>query len=223
MTMGGRLAILLAVAFPLHAAERITLKNGFALTCDHRELTAGRMRLYTEAGAGNFVDVDEADIASVEIVPDPPRAAAKQSVTLQGPALTQADLHELMARAGDAHNLDVDLLASVIKAESGGRVRAVSPAGLGVTDSFRADQNIQGGTAYLDALLVQYHDNLALALAAYNAGPAAVAKYHGVPPYPETRSYVARVILEFNRRKRAEAKDRPASSLRDRKPAAGVE
>ena len=77
-------------------------------------------------------------------------------------------------------------------------------AQLGVTDSFRADQNINGGTAYLDALLLRYHDHLALALAAYNAGPAAVDKYHGVPPYRETRVYVARVIREFNRRKQWE-------------------
>jgi soluble lytic murein transglycosylase-like protein len=72
---------------------------------------------------------------------------------------------------------------------------------LGVADSFAPDQNISGGTAYLNSLLERYHDNLALALAAYNAGPAAVDKYHGIPPYRETRSYVARVIHEFNRRK----------------------
>jgi soluble lytic murein transglycosylase-like protein len=73
---------------------------------------------------------------------------------------------------------------------------------MGVEDSFRPEQNIAGGTAYLDALLTRYHDNVALALAAYNAGPGAVDKYHGVPPYRETRAYVARVIREYNRRKR---------------------
>jgi soluble lytic murein transglycosylase-like protein len=72
---------------------------------------------------------------------------------------------------------------------------------LGVKDSFEPEQNINGGTAYLDALLTRYHDNLALALAAYNAGPAAVDKYHGIPPYRETRAYVARVMTEFKRRK----------------------
>jgi soluble lytic murein transglycosylase-like protein len=73
-------------------------------------------------------------------------------------------------------------------------------AGLGVADSFAPQQNVRGGSAYLDALLTRYHDNMALALAAYNAGPAAVDRYRGIPPYHETRAYVARVIHEFNRR-----------------------
>jgi soluble lytic murein transglycosylase-like protein len=73
-------------------------------------------------------------------------------------------------------------------------------AGLGVQDSFQPEQNVRGGSTYLDSLLTRYHDNLALALAAYNAGPDAVDKYHGIPPYSETRAYVARVIHEFNRR-----------------------
>ena len=73
-------------------------------------------------------------------------------------------------------------------------------AQLGVTDRLAPDQNVQGGTAYLDALLRRYHDNLALALAAYNAGPGAVDRYHGIPPYRETRAYVARIIHEFNQR-----------------------
>ncbi len=122
----------------------------------------------------------------------------------------------MLANAGREHNIDEDLLASVVRAaESGGQVRAVSRTGAkglmqlmpgtareqGVADAFRPEQNIAGGTAYLDELLTRYHDNVALALAAYNAGPGAVDRYHGIPPYRETREYVARVIGEFNRRK----------------------
>ena len=67
-------------------------------------------------------------------------------------------------------------------------------------DAFRPADNVRGGAGYLDWLLQRYHDNLSLALAAYNAGPAAVDKYHGIPPFRETQLYVARVIHEFNRR-----------------------
>jgi len=73
-------------------------------------------------------------------------------------------------------------------------------ATLGVEDSFKPEENVRGGSVYLDSLLTRYRDNLALALAAYNAGPLAVDKYHGIPPYRETQAYVARVIHEFNRR-----------------------
>jgi hypothetical protein len=215
--VAGWLGILtmLGTAPAIQAAEEITLRNGFNLLCDHREQAGDRVRLFTSQGSSNFVEVDAAEIASVDLVPDPPAAAP---VTAAEPKLSTADVHQLIAQAGSAHNLDVDLLASVVRAESGGNTLAVSRTGaqglmqlmpgtaaqLGVTDSFRADQNINGGTAYLDGLLLRYHDHLALALAAYNAGPAAVDKYHGVPPYRETRAYVARVIREFNRRKQWE-------------------
>jgi soluble lytic murein transglycosylase-like protein len=84
-------------------------------------------------------------------------------------------------------------------------------AGLGVHDRLEPEENVRGGSTYLDTLLARYHDNLALALAAYNAGPAAVDKYKGIPPYAETRAYVARVIHEFNRRvlRREAASHRP--------------
>jgi hypothetical protein len=215
--------VLLGTARVVQAAEEVTLKNGYNLLCDHREQSGDRVRLFTSHGNSNFVEVDAAEIASVDVVPDPPPPPAP--VATAEPKLTDADVHQLIAKAGANHNLDVDLLASVVRAESGGNILAVSRTGaqglmqlmpgtaaeLGVTDSFRADQNINGGTAYLDALLVRYHDHLALALAAYNAGPAAVDKYHGIPPYRETRVYVARVIREFNRRKQWE-KLHPAST-----------
>jgi soluble lytic murein transglycosylase-like protein len=214
--------LLAGAARPLRAAEHITLRNGFDLICDHREVAGDRIRLYLTAAGTNFTEVSSEDIVSSEFVALPVAQQQPQPATpvpVQSADPTPAEIHEMAAKAGAAHDLDVELLASVIRAESNGNVHAVSRVGarglmqlmpdtankLGVADSFRADQNINGGTAYLNDLLVRYHDNLALALAAYNAGPAAVDKYHGIPPYRETRLYVARIIHDFNRRKAATA------------------
>jgi hypothetical protein len=220
------LAVLSVMALSAHAAERITLRNGFSIDCDHHALVGGHVRLYLSPGEDNFIEQIPENIVSVEIVPDPPlepksvdsfpaAPGAKANLSIrQDGKLSTADLGEMLARAGHEHNLDVDLLASLVKAESGGNSHAVSRAGarglmqlmprtakdLGVQDSFQPDQNVRGGSAYLDWLLTRYHDNMALALAAYNAGPDAVDRYHGIPPYHETRVYVARVIHEFNRR-----------------------
>jgi hypothetical protein len=201
---------------PSRAAERVTLRNGFVQQCHHHAQVDGRVRLYLSPGEDNYIEFAPEQIATVESVPDPPVPAAQPNPQTHKTVakLTTADLGEILTRAGKEHNLDVDLLASVVKAESDGDVNAVShagaqglmqlmpgtAAGLGVQDSFQPEQNVRGGSAYLDGLLIRYHDNLALALAAYNAGPDAVDKYHGIPPYHETRAYVARVIHEFNRR-----------------------
>jgi soluble lytic murein transglycosylase-like protein len=209
-------ATALVMALPASAAERVTLANGFVEKCDHHENVDGRVRLYLNADATSYIDFASSDIASFENIPDPPPSETESRQGSAHPAqkLNAADLHEMLVKAGQAHHLDVDLLASVVKAESGGNPRATSRAGagglmqlmpgtageLGVADRYAPEQNVRGGSAYLDQLLTRYHDNLALALAAYNAGPAAVAKYHGIPPYRETRLYVARVIHEFNRR-----------------------
>jgi Transglycosylase SLT domain len=209
------------IAAGAHASEHITLRNGFAIDCvRHEALDATHVRVYLK-GDNNYQDIATNEIARVETLPDPPpppqivAVAAAPAIASAEP--TAAEMHQLLVAAGTAHNIDEDLLASVIKAESGGHVKAVSRAGaqglmqlmpstahtLGVADSFRADQNIAGGSAYLDSLLKRYKDNLALALAAYNAGPGAVDRYRGIPPFRETRAYVARVIREFNRRKQA--------------------
>src|ERR1700752_600310 len=198
-----------------HAGERITLSNGFAMECDHHAQVEGHVRLYLSAGETSYIELKPAEIVGVEQVPDPPakRAPVAQQASSTDTKLRPAELHEMLSAAGHAHNLDVDLLASVVKAESGGNARAVSRAGarglmqlmpstangLRGQNSFQPDENVRGGSTYLDTLLTKYHENLALALAAYNAGPAAVDRYHGIPPYHETRAYVARVIHEFNR------------------------
>jgi soluble lytic murein transglycosylase-like protein len=206
-----------------HAFQRITLRNGFSYDCAHYEpIDSTHIRLFLDAApeATNFIDLPSQSVASIETLPDPPQPApAAVTVAAAAPIPSVSDL---ISKAGEQHHIDAALLASVIQAESGGHANAISRTGarglmqlmpgtaqqLGVNDAFRPDQNIAGGTTYLDQLLDRYDsDNsthgLTLALAAYNAGPAAVDHYHGIPPYHETRNYVARVLNEFIRRKAA--------------------
>ena len=217
------LAMMLVCPFA-HAMEHVTLKNGFELDCVRRESVGNKIRLYlarngsVAMGDANYLEVAADLVVRVETVADiqdPVTAVKSPNPATIMAAPTKEEMYEMLAHAGAAHHIDEDLLASVVRAESGGHVTAVSRTGakglmqlmpgtateMGVDDAFKPEQNIAGGTAYLDALLTRYHDNVALALAAYNAGPGAVDKYHGVPPYRETREYVARVIREFNRRK----------------------
>jgi soluble lytic murein transglycosylase-like protein len=202
-------AVAFAALIQAHAAELVTLRSGFTVRCvSHEPLSTDTIRLHLRADNVNYMDVPVAAIAAVEAAPDEPSALAPES------APKATDTAAILAYSGAKHNVNVALLASVIKAESAGNPRAVSRTGarglmqlmpgtaaqLGVTDSFAPADNVNGGSAYLDGLLTRYHDNLPLALAAYNAGPAAVDRYHGIPPYRETQQYVARVIREFNRR-----------------------
>ena len=203
-------AVLLCTLRPAQAAELVTLRSGFTVRCVSREpVSADTVRLYMGTNDGsNYMDVPAASIAAVETAPDEPVAK-----TTPAAAHTTVETSAILADSGAKHNVNVALLASVVKAESGGNPRAVSRAGaqglmqlmpgtavqLGVNDTFSPAENVNGGSTYLDQLLRRYHDNLPLALAAYNAGPAAVDRYHGIPPYRETRLYVARVIREFNR------------------------
>ena len=129
-----------------------------------------------------------------------------------------ANLADLVNEASGRYRLDPDLVNSVIKAESGFNARALSPKGaqglmqlmpgtaseLGVPNAFDPQANVEGGTKYLRELLERYDFDLIKALAAYNAGPQRVEQFGGVPPYYETRAYVARVVKDFNKKKLAQ-------------------
>jgi hypothetical protein len=118
------------------------------------------------------------------------------------------DLEDIFRRASEKYHVPLNLLKAVAKTESGFDANAVSRCGaqgimqlmpstaasLGVQDSFDPEQNIMGGAKYLSWMLEHYHGDTELALAAYNAGSGNVAKYGGVPPFQETRNYVARVM-----------------------------
>ncbi|HEX4496763.1 MAG TPA: lytic transglycosylase domain-containing protein [Thermoanaerobaculia bacterium] len=122
--------------------------------------------------------------------------------------LPDTDLEPIIARHSDAQNLDPRLVRALIQAESGYNVKAVSNKGaiglmqlmpetasdLNILNPYDPDQNIRGGTMYLRQMLDHFAGKVELAIAAYNAGPGAVEKHGGIPPFAETREYVKRVL-----------------------------
>ncbi|MBN2720598.1 MAG: lytic transglycosylase domain-containing protein [Proteobacteria bacterium] len=120
---------------------------------------------------------------------------------------------EVVNRACMMHGMDEALVRAVIEVESDFNQYAISTAGarglmqlmpetmfnLGVRNPYDPDQNVQGGTMYLKNLLSRFSGNMKLALAAYNAGPGAVERYGNIPPYPQTRDYVQKVIHRYQK------------------------
>jgi hypothetical protein len=222
---------LVIATLPCFAGELAVLKNGFSIKHDRRQIVGQLTRLYVSADGASFVDVPTAEIEHFEVAPEdgmdaPPFAkkatngAQKAASTGVYPAGPVIDLSRVVNEASGRYRLDPDLVNSVIKAESGFHVRAVSPKGaqglmqlmpgtasqLGVPNAFDAQANVEGGTRYLRELLERYNFDLVKALAAYNAGPQRVEKFGGVPPYYETRAYVARIVKDFNKKKIAQGK-----------------
>lgn len=132
------------------------------------------------------------------------------------PAAPSASISELVEKTSKAHDVDPLLVDSVIQVESNYDPNAVSPKGaqglmqlmpptaamLGVNDSFDPAENIEAGVKYLKYLQDLYKDDR-LALAAYNAGPAAVDRYKQIPPYPETQKYVEKVGKKYGEARNA--------------------
>jgi len=213
-----------ALTWPAWAGEEIVLHTGFRLQADRHEVDGGTIRIFSGDGV---TELPFSQVAGVEPVESPVESPKVEAVAVIPPAapapepepvkasplvdLTPAGLADTVARK---YSLPTAFVASVMHAESGFNAAAVSPKGaiglmqlmpdtakaLGV-DPRKPAENADGGARYLRDLLARYEDRpdqVLLALAAYNAGTAAVERYHGVPPYRETREYIIRVLKTWN-------------------------
>jgi soluble lytic murein transglycosylase-like protein len=232
----GIVLLLGAASVVASATDVATLRNGFTIRHESRAPLGETTRLFLTADGSSFVDVPTGEIVQIERdsspVPTPEKSAETVAPTPagNGPLLRTSstptaasqpvDVTQVVNAASDRYRLDPDLVNSVIRAESGFKVHAISPKGaqglmqlmpgtaskLGVPNAFDPEANVDGGTRYLRELLELYNFDLIKALAAYNAGPHRVEQYGGVPPYRETRKYVASIVRDFNRKKIAEQK-----------------
>ena len=227
---------LLLLALPAAGTDLAILHNGFSIPHERRETVGSVTRLYLGADKG-YVDISTAQIERFEKDLSPTVAPAllaglknQKAPQLKPQNLKPQDLNEVINTISDRHHIDPDFISSVIHAESGFNPRAVSPKGaqglmqlmpgtaskLGVSNAFDPRANVEGGTRYLTELLQRYNFDVIKALAAYNAGPLRVQQYGGVPPYQETRAYVARIVRDYNRKKIAQRKAAAASARNNR-------
>lgn len=196
--------ILCASAPAAVRAEYFALRSGQRLHVTGYQLLGEKYRLQLDGGV---IEVPAADVVSID--PEDQFAAAPP------PAAATAPYREIVKAAAERYRVDADLIASVIAAESNFDPKAVSKrnarglmqllpetaAHFGVQNIFDPQENIDAGTHYLSDLLLRYNNDLALALAAYNAGPERVQQFGRVPPYSETVSYVRRVRRAYDKSK----------------------
>ena len=211
-------AILLSLAVCAPAAEYAVLTSGARMRVDRHEFNGAKVKLFI---GDSTAEMNAADVQRYEpedyIAPAPPPPAVKPETQIPpvAPPAPARTPQQLADQAADEYGLPRWLVRSVMHTESGFQPNAVSPKGAiglmqlmpGTAQALGVDptdplQNVEAGARYLRDLLVKYDGALWHALAAYNAGPGAVDKYNGVPPYSETRRYVSRIDQD---RKKADA------------------
>jgi hypothetical protein len=205
------LMVFTALAGSCCAGEYAVLATGFRIHADRHETDGATVRLY---GNGGSTEMPAAGIIRFEPEEELPQPAAPPQAVESHPSP-----EELVTAAAERNGLPPELVHSVVAAESGYRADARSRKGaVGLMQLMPATareyganpadprQNVEAGAQYLRDLLIKYRDDdhqVSCALAAYNAGPGAVDRYHGVPPYRETRAYVASVIRTYEKTKQA--------------------
>jgi soluble lytic murein transglycosylase-like protein len=203
-----------AVALVAQAGEFVVLSNGFRIHADSHTADGPVIRLQTSQGA---IEIQASTVAAFEQEDySAPVYAPAAVAPVAAPAIAIAlTPQELVTRAALHAGLPPAIVRSVARAESGYREDAISPKGaIGLmqlmpktaavldADPRDPEQNADAGARYLRDLLQKYENDphqVSKAVAAYNAGPAAVDKYHGIPPYPETIQYVNRVLKQYEK------------------------
>lgn len=211
------LALLVVGVAPGLHAEYFVLRRGQRLSVTGYQRIGDNYRLQMNGGT---VDVPVEQVAAIE-----PEEIFTPLLPVE---VSKEPFGDLISAAAKRYNVDADLITSVIAAESNFDPKAISrrnarglmqllpvtAASLGVKNIFDPAENIDAGTRYLRELLQFYKNDLALTLAAYNAGPDRVQRYGRVPPFAETITYVRRVKQTYTQRKSSSAagKAAPAGS-----------
>ena len=199
-------------ACAMQAGERVVLTTGYEMHADRHEEQGETVKIFDAGAVSEVPKTLIAEYRVEEYTPLPPPAALTPALAVPVSTSPKDLIQAAVEKQKLPHEL-VALISSVIRQESGFHENALSPKGaiglmqlmpgtardLGVNPRVVAE-NIEGGTRYLSELLKKYEghdDQVVRALAAYNAGPAAVDKYNGVPPYSETRAYVRRVVKNY--------------------------
>ena len=221
--------ILLSITVSASAGEYAILSNGQRIHAERHESDGDLVRLITKTGSIELRIAQITGFEQEEYVAPPapaPVVAVAQPVPSAVPAKPLTP-QELLTQAARKAGLPPEIVHSVAKIESGYKPNAISPKGAvglmqlmpGTAATLNANpydpqQNAEAGAQYLADLLEKYKDDqhqVSKALAAYNAGPGAVDKYKGVPPYRETVNYVNSVLADYNKRTASKPAPQPTA------------
>jgi soluble lytic murein transglycosylase-like protein len=207
-----RFLVLILAAAPAFCGEYVVFSSGLKLRADRHEQSGSTIRLFHNGGITEVPATLVSGFEQEEVVKPPAVEAVIAPAVVKPETAASQDPRAMVRDAARRSGLPPAFVESVAQVESGFRPDAVSPKGAlgvmqlmpGTAKTLGADprdtaQNIDAGTRLLRDLLLKYDGDVVKALAAYNAGPGAVDKYQGVPPYHETRSYVKKVVDAYQK------------------------
>ena len=204
------------------AGEYAVLSNGFRIHADSHVTEGDMVQLTTSQGVIQIPVSQIASFEKEEYTPPSPAPVEPPKPAVAAKTPEKLTPQEMVTRAAVLAGLPPEIVRSIAKAESAFQTNALSPKGAiglmqlmpGIAAELNVNpydpaENAEGGARYLRDLLLKYENDphqVSKAIAAYNAGPGAVDKYHGIPPYRETVQYVQRVLLQYEKEQQQQKK-----------------